>query len=566
VRAGSWWLVAGSSLVVALGTANAQATATIRGEVVQPDATTPAAGVVVIALDSAGNEVARSLSGQLGSYQLTVAAPSTYTLRALRIGYRPTTIPAVTVSAGEAKAIRIVLAGVAVQLDSVRVEGNQGSCRITADVGRFVGSMWEQARTVLLASTLSAGQRPFEATLALYRHFTPTGARAIEAETLEVVRRTTTSGFVSVSAEELAATGYVVVNGSRISYHAPDANALLSPLFASTHCFDVKLVHGEHPDWVGITFRPSTRRSGIAEIEGTLWLDRSTAELRTMEYRYVNLPRNAANGDAGGEIVFMRLLTGDWIVSRWVIRTPETEQVSGMGRITTFRPIGRRVVGGITQAIRQDGAELYRNRGASVTFVLKARDNVNHGRGAMIGVDGLDRGALTDSGGGITITGLTEARHKAHIQTSLMEWVGAPAMIKEFDASYDKPNIVEVVLPRIEELRETACSKEGLGGVFFGQVRNAEGKLVQGARVSIDYVVFAGPSRRRRGSASPPPRTARDSISKVALSDRTGQWRICAPSVGGALITVHAGETQVFQAPVASVQQNRYTPIVLRIP
>lgn len=541
----------------------AQQVATIRGEVVQSDGVTRASGVVIVASDSAGNDIARALSGSEGGFSMIVPAPATYAMRALRIGFRPTQLAPVSVAPGETKNIRVVLAGAAVQLSEVRVQGGQGSCRISADVGRFVGDLWEQARTVLMASTLSAGERPFEATLELYRQFTPKGEHAIAAETLEVVRRTTTSGFVSVSAELLASAGYVTIAGSRISYHAPDANALLSPVFAATHCFDVKAGGSEHPDWIGITFRPSMRRSGIADLEGTLWLDRATAELRTLEFTYVNLPRNAANGDADGSVSFTRLLTGDWIISRWAIRYPETEQIAGMGRVTVFRPIGRRVVGGITQVVRQDGGELYRDRGAAATFVLKTRDPANHGRGAFIGVDGLTRGVMTDSLGGITMTGLTEGRHKAHILTDLMRWVSATPIVREFDAEYGRSTVVTVELPKSQELGPTSCSTKGMGDAVFGTVTDAHGRLMGGLRVAVAWSVDEGTRRRRR---APAPNPGGGKIERVTFTDDAGRWRVCAPRAPGATVSVESETKVLLDAPLSNYPTRPFEPIPLRVP
>jgi hypothetical protein len=544
----------------------AQSTAIIRGQVIQPDTITPAMGVVVVALDSAGSEVARSLSGDRGTYELTVQAPARYSLRALRIGYRPTLVATFDVAPGETKTLRILLAGIAVQLNEVRVESGQGSCKIAADVGRFVGDLWEQARTVLMASTLSAGDRAFDASVETFRQFTPTGSRAIAAETLSVMQGKTTSPFVSRPAELLAAAGYVTISGSLISYHSPDANALLSPTFAATHCFNVKLGGDAHPDWVGIEFRPSARRSGIADVEGVLWLDRASAELRRLEFKYVNLPRNAANGDAGGEVNFVRLLTGDWIISRWAIRKPETEQVSGMGRITTFRPIGRSVVGGLTLSVKQDGHELYRDRGATVTFILKARDTTNHVRGAMVGIDGTAIGAQADTSGGITITGLTEGRHKAHILTSVMAWIGATPEVREFDAVYEKPQVVQVEMPASWAITTSACSARGIGDVLFGTVVDKAGRLVVGARVAVEWTLTLEGNRRQRRQQVTARAGGPSLIERVAFSDEAGRWRLCAPRAPGAVVTVES-ETQVLlETPLSAVSKRAYEPIELRVP
>ena len=69
------------------------------------------------------------------------------------------------------------------------------------------------------------------------------------------------------------------------------AEVLLSESFVAGHCFHTEPWTRDGRDWVGVGFSPASARRNLVDIEGTLWLDRASAELRLLEYRYANMPR-----------------------------------------------------------------------------------------------------------------------------------------------------------------------------------------------------------------------------------------------------------------------------------
>ncbi|MCC6930722.1 MAG: hypothetical protein IT359_17160 [Gemmatimonadaceae bacterium] len=60
----------------------------------------------------------------------------------------------------------------------------------------------------------------------------------------------------------------------------------------------------------------------MTDIEGTVWLDRLTAEPREVEARYVRTPRPEYESRSTATVRFARLADGRWIVASWAIRTP----------------------------------------------------------------------------------------------------------------------------------------------------------------------------------------------------------------------------------------------------
>src|SRR3970040_338138 len=99
----------------------------VRGQVLHPDSATAAVGIIVVATDEKGAFLARALTSERGDFELALPGAGRYTVRALRIGYRPTILPALTLAEGETRTIRIVLGGAAVTLAPGRVRG--GSAR-----------------------------------------------------------------------------------------------------------------------------------------------------------------------------------------------------------------------------------------------------------------------------------------------------------------------------------------------------------------------------------------------------------------------------------------------------
>jgi hypothetical protein len=319
--------------LAALALATAQIGAqSIRGIVLQPDSATRAGGVIVAAADAAGNVVARALSGEEGSFDLRLPAAGVYTIRLLRVGYRPTVMANLDVPAAGRSDVRFVLGAEAVQLSAVTVRSDN-VCGSTEDVGRVVAQLWEEARTALTATELSIGAGTLNVQWQSFMYSMDRGGSRA-TETMVMPRNGFTERpFVSIGADSLARNGYVVRDRGDLVYHAPDAPALLSDKFAATHCFRVEPLSRSRPHWIGISFRPTPERDRLGEITGTLWLDRATSELRLLEFRYTNQMPEADTPLVGGFVEFVRVASGHWFISRWAIRTPRMVQrtVGGSG-------------------------------------------------------------------------------------------------------------------------------------------------------------------------------------------------------------------------------------------
>ncbi|MEA3245544.1 MAG: carboxypeptidase-like regulatory domain-containing protein [Gemmatimonadota bacterium] len=337
----------------------------VRGVVLYPDSATRAPGIIVVALDERGDAVGRTLSGPDGTFDLRVPGAGAYGLRLLRIGYRPTVLPAMQVPEGGLGDVRAVLQAQAVALAAVTVRSDN-VCGSTQDAGRIIAQLWEEARKALTAAELSAGTRFLDAEWRAFQFTMDRRAARASDQSVLPQRGVTERPFVSASAESLARDGYVVQEDRSWLFRAPDAAALLSDQFAATHCFTVEPPQSLRAHWIGIAFRPTPARSRARDIAGTLWLDRATSELRMLEFRYENLPPEADDPLIGGFVEYAHLATGHWMVARWAIRMPRMARrtiggagIPGGGRDDRQVLAAIDVAGGELLRVRRDSADLF---------------------------------------------------------------------------------------------------------------------------------------------------------------------------------------------------------------
>lgn len=359
----------------------------LRGTLITAQRGAPAAGVLIEAtVIGSGVAVGRALSGADSRFRLLLPADSVVVLRALRIGHRPTVLDTLRLAPGEIREGRWVLAENAVVLDRVQVVGRE-VCRSSRAEGEVVVTLLEEIRKAVRATQVRSLVDPLTADWAILTQQTTLEGRPLTERTEQLQSSATSRPFVSLSPDSLAAVGYLKTSDDGYQLFAPDADVLLSPQFLDSHCFRQEPWRGDDRDWIGLGFRPTQRRSGVVGIEGTLWLDRSSAELRRLDFRYVNLPQVLATRTAGGEVEFLRLATGDWLVQRWSIRMPRVAEsytslpAVGSRRLPmrTFRVTSLQVAGGEVRAVYAGTQTLYRADGAgsSAPVVLSDDDAVS---------------------------------------------------------------------------------------------------------------------------------------------------------------------------------------------
>jgi hypothetical protein len=518
-----------SALALSLATPGAAAHAQrLRGEVVLADSATRAQGMIVIVTGVAGEVVGRTLTGPRGTFDIALPGPGRYIAKVLRIGYRPTTVPPFDIGRGEVRAPRIVLNSEAVALTRVTVRG-QSDCRIRQDSGQLVARVWEEARKALTASQLS-DDVPLVAEWIEYDRSLDSLGRIVRRQRIRSTRSPTTHAFASLPGDSLAQVGYVIAENDGARYFAPDAEALLSESFVAAHCFSVQPPPDGQPGLIGVGFRPARDREGIRDIEGTFWLDRASAELRWLEYRYTGLHPAATDAGAGGRVQFLRLGSGNWVIDRWNIRMPRLLAPRG----TVRNPFGVNLLTGIPRlsAIEVAGGELtlvlradsvvYRAEGATLLVRFTSPDTLVHAGGGMMAVDGTDYMALVDSAGLARLTPVLTGPYHLRVTTQDMDAIGAAPAEFDVEVKDGPPRELRLTLPRAAELMRSACDREsqrGGTGQLHGTVRDAGGRPIADAKLTVSWLSGA----QNVGAGGFVVGTQGRDI----VADGLGRWRLC---------------------------------------
>jgi hypothetical protein len=379
-------------------------------------------GVLVQLTDTTARVLGRTLTDDRGGFRILASAGGVFRVSTLRIGFRPTTSTSFTLGPGQERVERLTLSGVRVALDTMRVV-SQSACRINADTASATFAAWEQARGALAATSLTGRGRSIEATVVGYQRTLEPDGRRIRQQQMSVRSAYVNEPWRSPTPEKLRETGYVVTerDGSVI-YYAPSIDVLLSPSFVEDHCFRLT-TDRRRRDMIGIAFEPVRERK-TPEIQGTLWLDRTTSELRVAEFRYANIPGMQADF-AGGDLALARFKTGDWAITSWQIRMPALENVVVRGHGSELRVANIEIAGGELALARRGRDTLWSRPPLTVTGVIRDSISGKALGGARIEIRGTTLHATSDERGKFEISGVLPGEYVLETSTASLDSIAA---------------------------------------------------------------------------------------------------------------------------------------------
>lgn len=297
---------------------------TVLGTAVDETDGTPVAGAFVLLLDAeTGAERDRGLTTRAGTFRLATKRPGNYRLSLQRIGFETLVTDPFSLDDGEVLSRRLQVTTSPIELSGIEVTGRREPSQCGTPAGEAVelSRVWAEARKALEATAWTDRQSYYRFDALLVQQALDEAGAKVGEPTFEPIRIYGRHPFRSVQASDLAYGGWVQRHGTALKFYAPDAEVLLSDSFLRRHCF--RLVRGDSvgPGLLGIEFEP--RPNGwVSDIEGVLWVDRATAELRQLDYGYVNVDLAIPTDYAGGNVQFDQLPDGGWIVQSWEIRTP----------------------------------------------------------------------------------------------------------------------------------------------------------------------------------------------------------------------------------------------------
>lgn len=322
------------------------------GTLRRSDVDIPSQGTVVVAERlSDGQTIARAVTGERGTWRLHITTDRLI-IRALRIGFEPHVLDTLQLTVGERRELNAILPGTSAVLPTVRTAADS-RCRVRPDSASLVARIFHDARTALAASQLVSPDGPVLTRVRVSNEtWAPDETNILEASNREYFSDSLRP-FRTVSVDSLLEFGFVTRQRERfagvrravdvaVAYRVPSVDLIVDDRFLADYCLHLADARQDHPDWIGVGFRPARHRR-ITQIQGTLWIDRHTAELRRLEFGYAGLEGIEARINSGGWLEFTRLETGLWFVNRWALRAPSLRASVENSARGTVRTILREV-------------------------------------------------------------------------------------------------------------------------------------------------------------------------------------------------------------------------------
>ncbi len=490
----------------------------VRGRFVEEGSERPVVGGFVSLLDGSGKRLAGVLSGEEGRFLLRAPAAGEYRIRGERIGFESVERP-VAVEAEEGVDVLLRAPSRAIPLEGIVASADR-RCRVRPGAGLGAAVLWEEARKVLDAVDLESDATPLPVQIHSWE-------RRLDPHSLQVrdEQRRVRQGFAvdpirSLPAEDLARDGFIRPGGGGSwIYYGPDMQVLLSDPFQDGHCFRVAGAgDGEATGMTGLAFEP-VDRSG-ADIEGTLWLDTETAELRFLEYRYTRYPHPVAEQrNLGGRVDFERRSDGRWFVRRWRIRMPLVTATAGpRGRSATLQGIHE--AGGEVVDARPDGGWQIPSLRGSVTGTVVDATRLGPLAGARVYLSGTALAADADEAGRFRIDGVRPGVYGVSFSHIRADELGFLPGVSSVEVRAGEAAEVELEVP-MSAITGNPCN-DGMAGVVWGTVHHPDtGAAVPGARVVAAWSTFAV---RGSGAAAGIEETPH---AVEAIADHRGIYRLC---------------------------------------
>jgi len=337
----------GRQVLVPLGLCASLMTATelgaqaVRGRLLDADSGEPVAGALILLVDTRGAEVASTVTSARGTYQVQAPGAGVFRLRAERIGFQNSYSGEIRLLSGQTLTEELTASSSAIVLPILSVE-SESECRVRPEEGYATYAVWEEARKALEITERTTAAYRFDAVM--YQRHVNLWGEPLEQGDVEFVSYAGRHPFRSVPIEQLEEQGYARQAEEGTYYYGPDAEVLLSDQFLNSHCFRYRM--GDDAVVVGLAFEPIRQVPGRVDVQGVLWLQRETAQLRTLEFQYTGVPRptNLGSGPGPyGQLLFDELPGGGWIVREWWIRTPTGSRQRGVQTYVTYAQQGGRV-------------------------------------------------------------------------------------------------------------------------------------------------------------------------------------------------------------------------------
>jgi hypothetical protein len=498
---------AGGLLLIASMAAAAQV---VRGSTRSQATGAAVPGTILVLVDSTNETVARTLADEHGDFVLHARTAGRYRVRAIRIGFRPVTSEFFGVLGDTTISLRMV--DVPFDLPAVTTR-ERTQCSVRPDSALALGALWEDVKAALLATAITREGAGLRFDLMDHTRVYDFATRELLDVGLTEAAVYETRSWASITPERLRRDGYVFENRDSTAFVAPDIETLLSDYFVSTHCFRIG-TNTRADSLIAVEFDPAMRARHV-EVRGTLWVDRRTHELRSLDFRYVNLelPVPGSDSVAGGHVGFVRLPVGAWIVSDWEVRVPVAHVASEQGLPPAQRRAGApvilihrhpvidelRVSGGTLRDVFRDGAIVWSRRTRSIRVHVMsgdaggdARSNAPSEQAAVFLVGSQRPFALADTSGSVTIDELLPGAYLIEVATRELDVLGWARARVRVDVDSTALSTADVHVESSLEAARAVCLDDAKTlnretGVIVGSIQRG-GEPVSGRLVTVSWI------------------------------------------------------------------------------
>ena len=477
---------------------------------------------------------ARAITDEDGRFSLAVAMGTT-ALRIVRIGFHPRDVP-LPKSEQARRAMEIRLAMLPALLTNVRVSENP-ICSGAGDHGGAL-TLWEQARAALLATVVVRQTRPAQMAVLDYNTDEDGRSHLVEHQAITTDAGATGRPFIAVAqAAGFAERGYAVRDSSGLTFMAPDADVLLDPQFARTHCFGVTRDDAAHPGAVGLTFEPApgSHRSGFVDIRGTLWMASRPAALQQLQFSYTGPTRAYIEAGAGGRIHFRTMSNGLIYVDSWKLLLPAIAEAAPRSGVSSHRfdpePQSHRTsvrayreVGGVVLSARWPGGLVAHTTLPVVTGVVREERTHRAIAGVAVQLDGTPQAVTTDSSGRFSLPWVLPGKYTLRASdTAFAAFLEPRRKARVIDVGADSQDIGSLEVPSRRDAVRTVCDGGGhpTGAALFGTVSAPPGPVPSGVEVRVEGAGESISSVRSAASRGHP-----------VTPDDSGRFRLCGLPTG----------------------------------
>lgn len=488
----------------------------------------PVIGAVVVLVDSAGKPVAGGLSGSRGEFHVKAPAAGRYTIRVDRVGHASDLSERIELTVGAVIERTIIARASPVQLAGV-VISKARRCVRRPEEGTAIAKVWSEARKALSAADLAGDEGLLRVRVVRYERDLDRGKR-VQREHRSQREGFTENPFVSIPPESLGTVGFTQTTEDGIWYYAPDAKVLVSEEFLDSYCFSLRRGRGRTASLIGVAFEPAAKNE-LPGINGVLWVDQRTAELRHVDYRYTKLPGNVESPEVGGRIEFTKTPTGIWMVQRWRIRMPVVRVRQSVFRrpgdggletsLGTPVVIGFRDVGGEVAEISGLSRRTFAPSEGRVQGTVYDSTRSGALSGAEVSLMGTAFGATTRDDGAFELGGIPEGEYTVTFFHPRLDTLGLILPGADVSVRAEEVSRTLLAIPSVGTLASVLCpgdSSRGTG-VVTGVVRDSRGNPIAGAAISANW------TGRWTGDANSVLRTTEQEASTQSEPD--GRYRLC---------------------------------------